>query len=121
MKNKIIFSLSTLIILTACDSTNKVADNTVQENVRPAKPMRKTTVDFSYVDKGVRPQDDFFLYSNGNWVKNNPVPPSESRWGSFNELEKSNNEKLTKIQSRYCLVFRFAPQTIYGLLQTTSF
>lgn len=97
MKNKIIFGLGALIALNACDSANKITENTEQESVRPAKPMRKTTVDFTYVDKSVRPQDDFFLFSNGNWVKNNPVPPSESRWGSFNELEKSNNEKLTTI------------------------
>lgn len=97
MRNKLIFGFGALIALSACDSASKVAENTTQESVRPAKPMRKTTVDFTYVDKSVRPQDDFFMYSNGNWVKNNPVPASESRWGSFNELEKSNNEKLTKI------------------------
>jgi putative endopeptidase len=28
---------------------------------------------------------------------NNPVPPSESRWGSFNELELNNKKKLTLI------------------------
>ena len=37
------------------------------------------------------------MYSNGTWVVNNPVPPSESRWGSFNELELNNKKKLTEI------------------------
>lgn len=37
-------------------------------------------------DKSVRPQDDFFGYVNNNWIKNNPIPPSESTWGTFYEL-----------------------------------
>lgn len=49
------------------------------------------------MDLTVRPQDDFFKFANGTWVKNNPVPPSESRWGSFNELDKANKIKLTQI------------------------
>jgi putative endopeptidase len=49
------------------------------------------------MNKTIRPEDDFFLFSNGNWIKNNPIPPSESRWGSFNELENSNKKKLTEI------------------------
>lgn len=69
--------------------------------VNPAATTVKTdkyqTVDLSYLDKSIRPQDDFFQYSNGTWIKENPVPPSESRWGSFNELDKANNEKLTLI------------------------
>ncbi|RZK94446.1 MAG: M13 family peptidase, partial [Hymenobacter sp.] len=32
-----------------------------------------------------------FLYASGNWLKNNPVPAAESRWGSFNELADHNN------------------------------
>jgi putative endopeptidase len=55
------------------------------------------SIDLSFLDKTIRPQVDFFQFSNGTWIKNNPVPPSESRWGSFNELELNNKTKLTKI------------------------
>lgn len=55
------------------------------------------TIDEDYMDKGVRPQDDFFQFANGTWCKNNPVPESESRWGSFNELDEANKKKLTEI------------------------
>ena len=27
----------------------------------------------------VKPGDNFFLYANGTWLKNNPVPPEYSR------------------------------------------
>lgn len=58
---------------------------------------QKKTFDVSYMDKSVSPKKDFYLYSNGNWVKNNPVPKTESRWGSFNELERDNYVKIEKI------------------------
>ncbi|QKG56719.1 M13 family metallopeptidase [Hymenobacter sp. BRD128] len=43
------------------------------------------------IDKTVSPCDDFYRFASGNWIKNNPVPASESRWGSFNELADHNN------------------------------
>lgn len=58
---------------------------------------KAVTINVNYLDKSVRPQDDFFQFANGTWVKNNPIPSTESRWGSFNELERSNMTKLTAI------------------------
>jgi putative endopeptidase len=62
-------------------------------------PVAYKTVVFNpeYMDKNVKATEDFFMFANGSWVKNNPVPPSESRWGSFNELDQANQNKLTKI------------------------
>ena len=77
---------SALVLLSSCGSTNSTADS-----------GKYTTIHTDYMSSTVKPQDDFFLFSNENWVKKNPVPASESRWGSFNELDKSNKVKLTKI------------------------
>jgi putative endopeptidase len=55
------------------------------------------TIDKSYLDKKVKPTEDFFLFSNGKWIAKNKIPASESRWGSFNELEKNNKKKLLEI------------------------
>lgn len=84
----VIFSL---LLFTSC--------NTLKNNTNESSTLSDTKESISkdYLDRAVRPQDDFFMFSNGTWVKNNPVPPSESRWGSFNELEQSNNAKLLKL------------------------
>ncbi|MBC7746308.1 MAG: M13 family metallopeptidase, partial [Flavobacterium sp.] len=42
------------------------------------------------MDISVKPGDDFYQYASGNWIKNNPVPAKETRWGSFNELRDFN-------------------------------
>ncbi len=48
-------------------------------------------------DKSVRPQDDFFKFVNGNWLKTNEIPASESNWGSFSELQEGNQDILRQI------------------------
>lgn len=35
----------------------------------------------SNIDSTVNPAEDFFMFANGRWFKNNPIPPTESAWG----------------------------------------
>lgn len=44
-----------------------------------------------------RPQDDFFTFTNGEWIEKNPIPPEESRWGSFNALRVEVEKQLKEI------------------------
>ncbi len=50
-----------------------------------------------YMNTSVSPGEDFYEYAVGNWRKNNPIPASESRWGSFNEVFESNKKILNQI------------------------
>ena len=58
---------------------------------------RSKPIDPANMDPAVRPGDDFFTYANGGWIKRNPVPPDESRWGSFSEVAERNYEILHAI------------------------
>jgi putative endopeptidase len=51
-------------------------------------------IDPANMDKSIKPGDDFYDYANGNWIKNNPIPGKETRWGSFNILHQDNTDKL---------------------------
>lgn len=53
--------------------------------------------DTKAMDKTVRPQDDFYRYANGNWLKSAKVPPEESRWGSFVTLRVETEHQLKKL------------------------
>ena len=85
---KTIFYFASILLIASCAST-KLTDNPLGNSYK--------TVSTELMDKSLNPSEDFFMFCNGNWVKNTVIPATESRWGSFNELEKSNNEKLTKI------------------------
>ncbi|KQM77244.1 peptidase M13 [Pedobacter sp. Leaf216] len=55
-----------------------------------ANAQTKKFIDPANMDLSVKPGDDFYTYASGSWVKNNPVPAKETRWGSFNELRDFN-------------------------------
>ena len=51
-------------------------------------------IDPANMDVSVKPGDNFYLYANGAWIKNNPVPPSKTRWGSFDALRQTSLDRL---------------------------
>ena len=57
-------------------------------------------VDPQNFDLSVKPQDDFFRYVNGAWLKTVTIPASESRWGSFTELRDRNWQNVRIICER---------------------
>lgn len=48
-------------------------------------------INTDYMDKTVRPQDDFYTFVNGNWMKTTEIPSDRSRWGSFDELRENTD------------------------------
>ena len=56
--------------------------------------------DVANMDTSVKPQDDFYTYANGAWLKNTPIPPEESRWGSFNQLLEKNIEAMRVVAEK---------------------
>jgi putative endopeptidase len=51
-------------------------------------------IDKANMDLSVKPGDNFYLYANGSWIKNNPVPASKTRWGSFDALRQTSLDRL---------------------------
>jgi putative endopeptidase len=58
----------------------------------PADP-----IDLSAVDSGTRPQDDFFTYANGGWVRKAVIPPSQSGWGAIFSLSDQSVSDMRSI------------------------
>lgn len=84
MKKNFAYIAFASVMMVACGG-EKVAEKTV------------ASVDWDGMDTTVSPKEDFYRFANGNWMKNNPVPESESRWGSFNEVKDRNNEIIKEI------------------------
>lgn len=54
-------------------------------------------LDKTGIDSTVRPQDDFFNYVNGTWIKNTEIPASEARWGAFAILHQNTMLRLKSL------------------------
>lgn len=61
------------------------------------KPLTGRFIVEKNMDKTVAPGDDFYDYANGNWIRSNPIPAKETRWGTFNILRDENNKKVQSI------------------------
>lgn len=59
-------------------------------SITHAQFNQKGFIDPSNMNLQVKPGDNFYEYASGIWVKNNPVPAKETRWGSFNVLRDFN-------------------------------
>ncbi|HXM00846.1 MAG TPA: M13 family metallopeptidase [Rhizomicrobium sp.] len=77
---------------TAC-----AAGAALAQSGKPAVPP--WGVALSYMDKSVRPGDDFFLYANGSWMKTDVIPADRSYSGVNLELDKANEARLKSIIS----------------------
>lgn len=62
--------------------------------VKSEKNGNYKPIDPANLDTSIDPNTDFYEYSNGSWMKNNPIPPEYSSWSSWSELRNKNSEKL---------------------------
>ena len=83
---KIQHRLFTALVTTTVMSVNFMAAQTKQPGIN---------VDL--MDKTVKPNNDFFNYVNGTWLKNTAIPADKTRWGSFDELRQRTDKDALAI------------------------
>ena len=54
-------------------------------------------INFSDMDRKIRPQDNFYLYTNGGWMRKNPLKPAYSRFGTFDILQDTTTAQIHNI------------------------
>ncbi|MBL7816973.1 MAG: M13 family metallopeptidase [Saprospiraceae bacterium] len=62
---------------------------------KPTAPTKDVVA--ANVDTTVSPADDFFLFANGGWIKNNPIPASESYWGIGKLVQEDIYNKMKTV------------------------
>ena len=62
-----------------------------------SKVKKGVGIDPANFDSTVSPTKDFFHYANGGWIKANPIPADQVRWGSFSILAENNKKNLHEL------------------------
>ena len=73
---------------------------TAGDAAKPKIDKDPPAFDVTHMDKSVNPGEDFYTHAIGGWLKQNPIPPEFSRWGSFNELAELNNEAMRVVAEK---------------------
>src|SRR5215472_8308121 len=86
--------LAPALLLAAASVLAQGPSTLAADDQQPGTPPQTRSFDASAIDKTADPCTDFFQYACGNWVKNNPIPGDQVRWGSFNMLAERNRYYL---------------------------
>ena len=78
---KKIYLLASVALAAACGSHTQKKNDPIERGL-----------DLSAMDTSVRPQDDFYTFANGGWMKTAQIPADKSSWGSFNMLREKTDE-----------------------------
>ena len=66
-------------------------------SLNAAAQQLSSGIDTANFDHSVRPQDDFYRYVNGGWLKTAQIPPDASSWGAFQELRENSRNALHQL------------------------
>ncbi|MCI0572974.1 MAG: peptidase M13 [Myxococcaceae bacterium] len=86
-------SLGTFLL---CGVIASAAESTSTPSVQAAR-ARTPGFDTRAIDASIRPQDDFYRYVNGTWLKSTPIPADRERYGTFIELADKSEAALRDI------------------------
>ncbi|QYJ87008.1 peptidase M13 [Shewanella mesophila] len=91
---------SLIVGLSACNSDQAEvnAPETVKSEAAVAvEKALNSGIDFANFDKSIRPQDDFYSYINGTWVKNTEIPGDRTSTGAFYDLREKSRDDVKAI------------------------
>ncbi len=86
---KSIIIASLIINIMMCHKYAQSQTNDKTDMIKTINPLN--------MELSVKPGNNFYLYVNGGWIKNNPVPPEYSQYGAFTVLFENNQKQLKEL------------------------
>ncbi len=83
-----ILTVAATFYLESCSTSQKTSAEEPKKEIEAPKEIKEEGLNITYMDKSVRPQDDFYNYVNGGWMKTAVIPSDKPSWGSFNALRE---------------------------------
>jgi putative endopeptidase len=97
MKKQYLLSALTLALLSSLGQVNAAEGAAAKNTAAKSGQALSAGIATEYIESSVRPQDDFFEYLNGKWLKSVEIPADKSSWGSFMELRENTLPQLRAI------------------------
>ena len=69
------------------------AESKAQTNAEKKEPG----INVNYMDKSIKPNNDFFRYVNGTWLNTTEIPGDKTTWGSFHQLRQNTDRDALDI------------------------
>lgn len=92
MKNQLMLVTlaSVVFFISSCSQkkSNKMKDEKLKTN---------DAILVADMNTDLKPGNDFYLYSNGGWIKSHPVPGDKTQYGSFTVLFDNNQKELKEL------------------------
>jgi len=87
-------AIAVVTALNCCALTAAFAQSTATATVA-ATP--NSGIDLQWVDRSVRPQDNFFQFVSGKWLATQEIPADRARYGSFDALRELSEQRCHKL------------------------
>src|SRR6187551_1150767 len=84
------FSCLIAVLTAGCNNSNTVKTATDSNDSGYVRNVNKKDVLVMNMDTTVDPSQDFFMYANGGWIRNNPIPAAYGNWGIGNLVVEEN-------------------------------
>nr|WP_315472860.1 M13-type metalloendopeptidase [uncultured Undibacterium sp.] len=109
MRQRLLFSIISCLFATsfsvqvlaqsATPASKAPMANKQSSNKAPSNKLQ-SGIDLQWIDKSVRPQDDFFRFMSGKWLDTVEIPADRGRYGAFDQLaELSAKQSAAIIQN----------------------
>jgi len=97
LKRTLLSTLTLSVLATFAHAGDATKSTTAAAVATSAQAAPISGIDTQYIDTSVRPQDDFFTYLNGKWLKTTEIPADKSSWGTFAKMRDDTQPQLLGI------------------------
>jgi len=84
-------------LLTAAGAALAVACGPAPSRPEAVAPALRSGIEQASFDRSVRPQDDFYRYVNGTWLKTTQIPADKPSWAPYIKLRDDTDAQVREI------------------------
>lgn len=85
-----------------------------ESQAQDAIGKKEPGINLNYMDKTIRPNDNFYEFVNGTWIRETEIPNDKTVWGSFHQLRQTTDKDALAILKEASKDPKFSSKTDQG-------